>query len=278
MTDEVNLPIPASSAQPEPEVVKPAEPKAVESDEPARDPNRVYSQDEFDKIVAKVKKNERYRTKKEIEAFYQGRESAQPRQVAEPPKPAPVDEAPTRDKFDSYEAYLEAKSEHTAKRAAAEYRKQYEQEQEQAKAQEAQAKRRTEFQTKLTEKYPDITERAEAIAHIQMPEGMADAITESDFGPDVLNHFADNPEDFERIAALSPSAAIRAIGRLEAGFEAAQTKPEPTLSVVKTPSRAPAPIKPLGGSTVKTDDEPSHDQPEKWAAWRNRQVQKRKAS
>lgn len=277
MTDEVNLPIPPTSAQaaPEPEVKTEAAPEIKPAaDEEVRDPNRVYSQEELDRITAKVKKNERYRTKKEIEAYYQGRESAQPK--PEPaPAPKPENAAPSRDQYDSYEAFLEAKSDYTARKAAADYRIQYEQEQNQAKAQEAQAKHRSEFHAKLLEKYPDILERSEAIASIQMPEGMADAISESEFGPDVLNHFASNPEDFARISALKPSAAIREIGRLEARFEATQEKP--ALTVVKTPSRAPAPIKPVSGTAVSGDDEPSHNDPDKWMAWRNRQVQKRKA-
>jgi hypothetical protein len=61
-----------------------------------RDPNTVYTQAEMDRIVEKAKKNSAYRTRKEIEAYYQGRESAnapkpqekvqeQPK-AAEPPK------------------------------------------------------------------------------------------------------------------------------------------------------------------------------------------------
>ena len=276
--DEVNLPIPpapvASPADAPASDALPA-PAEAQPEDATRDPSRVYTQDELDKIAAKIKKNERYRTKKEIEAYYQGRESAQPK--PEPQQPVGGEpQPPVRASFASYEEYLDAKAEFTGRRAAENYRKEYEAKQSAEKQAAERTKRTTEFQTKLNEKYPDITERVGAIAHIQMPEGMSDAITESEFGPDILNHFASNPEDFERIAALKPSHALREIGRLEARLEGAPPK-KPELVAVKPPSRAPAPIKPLSGSAVSSDDEPSHNDPDKWMAWRNRQVQKKRA-
>lgn len=238
---------------------------------------RVYTQEEVDRIAAKIKKNERYRTKKEVEAYYQGRESAQPKPAEKPAAAAPADDKPpSREQYDTYEAFLDAKAEYTGRKAAHEYRVKAEAE---AKA-EAQARAAEErvqsFRSKLVEKYPDIAERAEAIGHVNMPSGMSEAIAESDFGPDIINHFVDNPKDFERIAALSPSAAIREVGKLEARLEGAAQKPAPTPEA-KTPSKAPAPLKPVGGTAVIGDSEPSHDKPDEWRAWRDRQVMKRRA-
>jgi len=257
-----------------------AKPSAAEvkESEGALNPNRTYTQDEVDKILAKVRKNERYRTRKEVEAFYQGRESASPRaQPQKPAEPAAEDKPPSREQYESYEAFLDAKAEYTGRKAAAEYRQKAEAEQKARAAQEAQAERVKTFQAKLNAKYPDLAERAEAIAHIEMPAGMGDALSESEFGPDILNHFADNPKDFERIAALSSSAAIREVGRLEARFEAQQKKPEgATTTEAKKPSAAPAPIKPVAATAPTGDDEPSHDDPNAWKKWRDRQVARRK--
>lgn len=234
-----------------------------------------YTADEMTSIVKSAKKNERYRTRKEVEAFYQGRESAAPKPDA-PAKPAvEVDKPPTREAFDSYEAFLDAKAEYTGKKAAHEYRQKADAELKERAAKEAHAERVKTFQTKVTEKYPDLNDRLEAIAEVVMPDGMADAIAESEFGPDVLNHFADNPKDFERIAALSPSAAIREIGRLEARLEGAAPKAPPVVEV-KKPSAAPAPLKPVGGTAVLGDDEPSHDNPDAWRKWRDRKVAARR--
>ena len=267
--------------------VKPAEAPAVDAPkaetpaevkvETAIDPNRTYTQTELDKILNKVKKNERYRTRKEVEAFYQGRESAVPKPAAEPAKPVEADKPPTREQFESYEAFLDAKAEFTGKKAAHEYRQKAEAEQKQKAAQEAQTERLKSFQTKVNEKYPDLAERAESISHIKMPEGMGEAISESDFGPDILNHFVENSKDFERIAALSPSAAIREIGRLEARLEGA-AKPE-SIPEVKKPSAAPAPLKPVGGTAATGTDDLSKlvDNPAAWKAARERDIRAKRA-
>ena len=255
--------------------IEPAQPAT-----PERDPNRVYTQAEMDAIAAKIKKNERYRTRKEVEAFYQGRESvAKPVEAAPPPK---VDEPPTRDQFDSYEAFIEAKAVFAGKTAAREERTRVEQEQKAQAEEKTRHERLTNFQKTTAEKFPDLNERAAAVEHISMPDGMGDAIAESEFGPEVLNHLVSNPKDFERIASLSPSSALREIGRLEARFEAAKenaTKAdEPKTDPVKKVSSVPAPINPVAGKTVVGDGEPSHDKPDEWMAWRNRQVAKRKAT
>ena len=262
------------AAAPEAPAEAPAAPEQKPDAKPERDPNRVYTQDEFDKIIRKVKANERHKTKREIEAYYQGRESVAAPKPVEKPAPVVEDKPPTRDQYESYEEFLDAKAEYTGKKAAHEYRQKEVAEQKERAARETAAERLQTFQAKVNEKYPDLAERAESIAHVQMPDGMGDAIAESEFGPDILNHFADNPKDFERIAALSPSAAIREVGRLEARLEGA-AKPAP--AAVQKPSAAPAPLKPVGGTAVLGDGEPSHDNPDAWRKWRDRQVHKHRA-
>jgi len=251
-------------------------------------PPRTYTQEEMDKIAAKIKKNERYRTKKEVEAYYQGRESVAPVAPKAPEAPV-VEKTPVRDDYPDYESFVEAKAAHAGKVAAREERVNAER---QAKA-EAEHKTRTEkiqtFQSKVAEKYPDLNERLEPIAHVVMPDGVAEALAESAVGPDILNHFAENTKDFERLASLSPSAALREIGKLEARFESAtpaapataaaptaSTQAAPVATPVRKPSSAPAPVKPVGGTAVLGDGEPSHNDPEAWALWRNKQLLKKR--
>ncbi len=277
----VEAPAPAAGgATAAPETPPQADPAAGA---PERDPNKVYTQEEVDKIAKKVKQNERYRTKREIEAFYQGRESRpaeQPVARVEAPVAAVEEKAPERDKFDSYEAFLEAKAEYAGRKASADFRAKEEATAKEAKAKETAQQKADAFRTKLNEKYADIGARAQDIAHVVIPAHVVEAMHESDFGPDILNSFVDNPKELERIAALSPSAALREIGRLEARLEAAAPKAEATTATApaaQAPSRAPAPIKVVGGTAVKTDDEPSHDKPDEWRAWRDKQAAKRKA-
>lgn len=220
-----------------------------------------YSQAELDRIIAKVKKNTRYSTRREIEAYYQGRGEAVPRGATSVPEQKPAeDKPPARENFDSYEAFIEEKAAYQGRKAAQEYRDSAEKESRQKREQEEEGKLFTGFNAKVREKFPDLEERAAEVAHIQMPPGMGRAIAESDIGPEILNHLIDNAKELERIAALSPSASIREIGKLEARLEA---KPAPTTTVAAP--KAPAPIAPGGKPAAPPDNKPSdNDSVEDW--------------
>ena len=273
---EAQKPAPVEAPRATPASEPAANPSAeeVKSAGGALDANKTYTQAEVDKIVKAAKKNTRHITRREVEAFYQGRESTAPKPAERPAAPVAEDKPPTRDQYESYEAFLDAKAEYTGKKAAHEYRQKAEAEQNERTAREAQAERVKTFQTKVNDKYPDLADRAEAISHVQMPNGMGEAISESEFGPDILDYFVENQKDFERIAALSPSAAIREVGKLEARLEGAA---KPTAAEVKKPSAAPAPLKPVGGTAVLGDGEPSHENPDAWRKWRDKQVAARRS-
>ena len=216
---------------------------------------KTYTQEDLDRITAKVKKNARYQTRKEIEAFYQGRDSR-----PEPKEANPNGEIkpPERGDFDSYEDFLDAKAVFHGGRAAREERLRADGESELRRSAEAQQRIFNAFQSKVKEKYPDIEERLEAISDTVMPQQVLQAIAESDVGPDVLSYLADNPKDCERISALTPSAAIREIGKLEAKLEAPATKPK------ITPSKAPAPITPGSGGSPADDIPRDTDTIDEW--------------
>ena len=84
-----------------------------------------------------------------------------------------------------------------------------------------------------------------ASSDVVVNDDIRDAILESDVGPQILYHLAENDDVAKRIAGLTPKQALREIGKLEARFEVKETKPEPTPI---TRSKAPAPINPLRGS------------------------------
>lgn len=97
-----------------------------------------------------------------------------------------------------------------------------------------------------SEKYPDF---AEAQAAVELSIPALYELMEADNGPDIMHHLYENPDEADAIAALSPRAQIRAIGRLEAKLAAAPPKP-------KTPSKAPAPIAPVSGKAAPANDIP----------------------
>lgn len=87
------------------------------------------------------------------------------------------------------------------------------------------------------------------------------AIQESDIGPKIAYYLASNPDEADEIAQLRGSAAIRAIGRIEAKLEMSKANP----------TKAPPPIEPTGtkAKAVKTPDQMSDSE---FAAWRKRHI------
>jgi len=218
---------------------------------------------EMDRRFAKVKKNERYRAKREHEAYLRGRNEG-----TQPVKPAEQKEAePIRDDYPDYESYLRAVTQYEARTTTSETLEKGKAETAAKTANEATETKVKEFQAKLFEKYPDIEQKLDEAGDLVLPEGVGLAIAESEFGPDIVNHFATNIKEGERISTLTPSAALREIGRLEARFEL-EVKPP-----IKPTSAAPEPITPVkGASNANPNAMPSTDKPEEWAAWRNKKL------
>ena len=78
-------------------------------------------------------------------------------------------------------------------------------------------------------------------ADVVVSNEVRDAIFESDVGPQVLYHLAENPEIAEKLQGMTVTSALRTIGKLEAQFE----KAEPQTKTVVGKSKAPAPINPI---------------------------------
>jgi hypothetical protein len=96
-----------------------------------------------------------------------------------------------------------------------------------------------------------------------------DAIFESDVGPRILYHLAENPDFAVKLQGMTLTAALRAIGRLEAQYE----KTEPQTKPVVGKSKAPAPINPIrsaanGRDVNLTSDGQFHGSYQAWRAAR----------
>lgn len=253
-------PAPAPDEPAKPEGEKPAEPKAERPPLPA---------DEVDRIIAKAKKNARYEERKRLEAYYRGLNDAKTAAPQEPQKPA-EDPAPKREAYESYEEFLTAKASFEAKKAVRAERETQDKETAQRTEAQKQDALMNDFRRKTKEKFPDIEEKLEEIGEMTLPPGAGMAVAESEFGSEILNHWADNPQDLEKLSKLSPSAAIREIGKLEARFESEAKKPEPKQE--RKPSAAPEPIEPVGGkSSVESADPSAKDDIDTW--WKKREAQ-----
>lgn len=123
---------------------------------------------------------------------------------------------------------------------------------------EANAKRQIEFQKQSQEKlisaWEEKSDRGaekyedwdEKVGNIKPDSAMLYAVFEAENGEDIAHYLGSNPKEAARIMALHPAAQIREIGKLEAKLSAEPVK-------VKAASKAPEPIKPVGGSSGNLD-------------------------
>ena len=85
-----------------------------------------------------------------------------------------------------------------------------------------------------------------ASSDVVVSDQVRDAILESDVGPRILYHLAENQDLAEKISKASLITALREIGKLEAKFE--KTEPKEVKTVAQK-SKAPAPISPIKAGT-----------------------------
>ena len=160
------------------------------------------------------------------------------------PKPK-ADEAPKREDFADDVAYLEARADHAARKAAAEARAAERNENEgrekqskQQQAEQAIAKAWTEREATFQATAKDYTEIVEPFVETDLAhfsDGSRRLIVKSEVGPQLLYHLATNPEEAERIAELEPFEQAVEIRILE------KTMVKPA----RRTSNAPAPIDPV---------------------------------
>jgi hypothetical protein len=81
-------------------------------------------------------------------------------------------------------------------------------------------------------------------ADVAVSNEVRDAIFESEVGPRILYHLAENPEIAEKLQGMTLTRALATIGKLEAQFEKTEPQTKPTVGR----SKAPAPINPIKAS------------------------------
>ena len=236
--------------QPEVEAVQ-AEPTEVV--EERSEPEIEKEQEEKPKANPKLERRfseitkQREEARKEAQTEREARQALEARLAALERQPAPqapkVDEEPQPSQFNDAFEYAKALAVYSTEQALAERDRQ-----------EAQAKVTQERQ-KVIETWASKVQQAKAVlpdfddivasSDVVIQDDIRDAILESDVGPQILYHLAENEDVAKKIAGLSAKQALREIGKLEARFEVKETAPEPK-TIAR--SKAPAPIQPLRGS------------------------------
>ena len=171
------------------------------------------------------------------------------RKLEETQKAAPVAEKPKPklDDFDSVEAFEEAIVEYTADKVISKYSKQSEDQRQSEAAANTSKERARAYQAKMAEAknyIPDFDDVVGDAPDMPVASHVQDLVVDSERAPELVYHFAANPEVLADMNQMTATQAAREIGRLEATL----AKPKP-----RTQSKAPPPVKPLkgAGSTVK---------------------------
>ena len=169
-------------------------------------------------------------------------------QQRQPQQQSYVDQEPQPSQFNDAFEYAKALAEFSTEKALAERDRQVAQQREQ----EAQQKIIQSWAQKVQEAKAELPDFDDLVASsdVVVNNAVRDAILESDVGPKILYHLAENNDLAKKIASLSPNAALREIGKLEARFE---VNPETKQTAPVVRSKAPAPIQPIRGGQGKAD-------------------------
>jgi hypothetical protein len=206
--------------------------EAPSGDDPQKPPRGV--QKRLDELTKRARDVERINDRL-IGMLEQGLKGEKPQATAQASS-----EAPRREMFSTYEEYADARADFRVAQEVAKVTQRIEQE----KVQEAQKSKAAAWEAKVSkaaEKYDDF----EAVAldpDLPISPAMAEAINESDIGPEVAYWLGSNQDEAKRIAKLTPLAQAREIGKLEARLASEVQKPK------KEASKFPAPIEGVKGS------------------------------
>jgi hypothetical protein len=186
-----------------------------------------------------------------------------------PPEVPAAEVAPKREDFEDYQDFIEARTEWKTRETFRaemakinESRKQETAQTEEQKAQQEVNDQLEQRKTKGREKYSDF-EKVALDPKVPINPLMAEVIAGSDIGEEVAYFLGKNRDEALRIAKLSPLAAAKEMGALEASLKA-----KPVVTTTKAPT--PASTAPVTTSTSSIQDLATMDM-ESYAAKRKAQ-------
>ena len=255
LADEAPVEAETVEETPESEPIEEAEEQSGQESEETKVTEEKKPNPKLEKRFSELTK-QREDARKEAQREREQRESLESRlkELEQRANPAPVQssvyEKPQPHQFTDAFEYAEALSEWSAEQALLNRDKQ----EAERKANDERQKMLNDWQKRLDVAKSDLPDYEDMVASsdVQVSDAVRDAILESDVGPRILYHLAENPEIAEKLNAGSMISALRQIGKLEAQFEKKETPvAESKPSVAR--SKAPAPINPLKGSSGVVD-------------------------
>ena len=255
LADEAPVEAETVEETPESEPIEEAEEQSGQESEETKVTEEKKPNPKLEKRFSELTR-QREDARKEAQREREQRESLESRlkELEQRANPAPVQssvyEKPQPHQFTDAFEYAEALSEWSAEQALLNRDKQ----EAERKANDERQKMLNDWQKRLDAAKSDLPDYEDMVASsdVQVSDAVRDAILESDVGPRILYHLAENPEIAEKLNAGSMISALRQIGKLEAQFEKKETPvAESKPSVAR--SKAPAPINPIKGSSGVVD-------------------------
>lgn len=245
-----DTPVVADSSEPTDEVDSQSDPVAEDDGDAAEKPKQ---NPKLEKRFSELTK-QREQAKQEAAKEREQREALESRlreleQKAAPKQDSSLNEEPQPGQFSDAFEYAKALAEYSAERALQERdRQDAERKATETRNQVIQtwAKRLEAAKAEL----PDFEAMVQS-ADVEVSGDIRDSIIESEQGPKILYHLAENPDYARSLAAMPISKALREIGKLEARYEGESPEPKGKPAVVK--SKAPAPIRPLKSTSGAMD-------------------------
>ena len=211
---------------------------------------------------------------REDAAYWRGQ--AEAKKTPEPvTQPEPVNNGPTPDQFATYEDYLDARADFRAEQKYKTLESEKERKTKEDAVKAAEEKVEESFKSKVEAfkaKTPDFEDTVRN-PDLRISKVMYEAMRETEVGPQIAYHLGKNPQESARIAGLSPIAAIKEIGKLEAKFS---KEPVPTVQT-KTISDAPEPPSIVQGTANGQKDESKMTDTEWYAHWKSEKAKKMQA-
>lgn len=188
------------------------------------------------------------------------------------------DPKPVRTQFVSDDDYQEALTDWKVDQRLAE-RQQQEQ---QARVNAIQQQLADNWQKRLEVAKTELTDFDDVVgkSEIDLPNHIYVAVVESDIGPQLAYYLAQNPDEARLLKGMSPTAALRMLGKLEdrLGAEEAPAKEEKPKPAAAAPerSKAPPPIETLKDASTPVEKPTSQMTYQEYRAHRQAQQAARK--
>jgi hypothetical protein len=244
-------------AKTEPVVEKPSGEDATDSTElshEAEDQHKPKNAEKIEKRIAKAIYEREQARQEAVDA--KARTAVAEQKAVElearlnPPKAVDSDAKPKPDQFTDAFEYAESLAEWSAENALKARDRQ-----ESEKQQKAEREKVVEsWQSKLASTKAELPDYDAMIASsdVSVSDQVREAILESDIGPALLYHLAENPDVAAALASKSTASALRELGKIEARLSTDKPAAKAVESAPKL-SSAPAPISPIRGASASVD-------------------------